>query len=646
MDRDLKDYITGSLLVMVDYQKARKNIEEDRYANQLSPSHPANARILPDRGNSRSIPSEMSDHAKSRSQSLPNLVSSAMGTMESPWSYPTNKVAFRLDSRSVASLPLFSPYNAESSLIVMENSKDVAADANTKRSTLSDEYLRDRMVKEEIEAVQAEIASTKELHSLIKRVSGWVLTESDYQVVQNLLNSYAGYGQGIEVGRIALTVAFLLLQKYYRLLPNEFSNNIVLSKKDLETPYVIFKYAYAAHGWPALYFFGKRNDVISDFVGSDSNYRAVLQYLQLNPNDMLVCDLDQHRLFRPNFYVALDRRLDAVILSIRGTMSLRDTLTDLSFDYISWNGGIVHSGIMASANWFLNNVGKQLCLFAKEYRTKRVILTGHSLGGATAALTTIMLNEQLKGSKDWPMQPNGVEPVDLHCYSFGCPPILSPELARKYTNLIDAFLVGDDAVPRLSYGTMADLQLLMVYTAEIGRASELWGLMEGSELQRKLDTCRHAIRTSAKVHNPKLHIPGRLHHIQTLKAPNNRQYTVIDTCMPERFDEMTLRRNMLKDHLPSAYEMALENAYVTYIMHELEERQMAASPSLSLKEKLQAVITLSEGSVATSPSISRGSFESPVLTSPLPAPAAVTFAPGMMFPRRYFDSPPSSSTPP
>lgn len=316
-----------------------------------------------------------------------------------------------------------------------------------------------------------------------------------------------------------------------------------------------------------------------------------MDYLQLEKEDLLICDLDLHQLFRPNFYVALDRRLSAVIISIRGTMSFRDTLTDLSFEYVSWKGGLAHSGMLVAARWFMEHVSKQLVGFAQEYGMQRIILTGHSLGGATAALITIMLRDWfLEGDEGWPVLADGTK-VDIHCYSYGTPAVLSPDLAVKYDDLIDTFIVGEDIVPRLCYGTMLDLQMLLVYCAEVGKSSDFISANDGSPLFQKLETCRSAIQAGRGTPNMKLWIPGRVHHIMTIKAPNKRRYTVVDTCGPERFLEMALRKNMFFDHLPSRYEQAFENAYVTYLLHELEGRQQSPqSAAKQLREKIKSVV--------------------------------------------------------
>ncbi|PJF18090.1 hypothetical protein PSACC_02113 [Paramicrosporidium saccamoebae] len=442
----------------------------------------------------------------------------------------------------------------------------------------------------DLQEVQSEIKATQEINSLLRKVTSWVFTTEDHSVLQNIMNGIAGFGQGIETGHFALTISFLLVTRFYRHQTMPFTNNIILNKNDLEVPRIVYRYAYAAHGWQALVFFGKRSGSLSDVLNSTGNYRAVTEYLQLEPQDMLICDLDQTKLFRPNFYIAIDRRLSAVILSIRGTMSIRDTLTDLSFEYVAWNGGIAHSGMLAAAQWFLDNIASQLIVFAQEYDLQQIIITGHSLGGATASLTTIMISEDLTRRNAWPQTRDG-KPMKIHCYSYGTPAVLSANLTERYLDLIDSFIVGDDLVPRLSYGTLADLQTLIMYAAEVGRASDLLGNYNNASLFQKLEICRRVIQEGKKVLNPKLRIPGRVHHIQTIKAPGGKTYTVVDTCGPERFLEIAFRRNMLLDHLPSRYEQAFEEAYVTYLLHDIQEEQNGETDtSVLLQDKVQSVL--------------------------------------------------------
>lgn len=454
---------------------------------------------------------------------------------------------------------------------------------------------------------------------MVKKLASWFLPEDDNNVFIRVRSLLVGFGQGIELGSVALTLGYMFARKLHRSLPVPFSNNLILRKDDLEVPRLIYRYAYASNGWKALYYFGKRNEIMSDVVNSQANQEAVTEYLQLQPGDLLVCDMDQDRLFRPNFYVALDRRLGAVILAVRGTMSLRDSMTDLACEYVTWRGGLAHSGMLDCAHWFMEHIGRQLILFAEEYQVPNVIVTGHSLGGSTAALTTIMLWESLRQQEQdglgWPTLQNG-EKIKLHCYSYGTPAILSPDLASKYDHLIDNFILSNDIVPRLSYGSVLDLQMLIVWAAENGSASDLfWGKdrkkSAGKNAKKKdsevvtdvwdrMEECRKRIQSQRSgVCNVKLHIPGRIHHIVRLRCPKSRRkYTLIDTCGPDRFKEVILRRNMINDHMPSSYEQAFEDAYLTCLEYEMGEEgasadgagSCASDPNRRMEEDILRVI--------------------------------------------------------
>ncbi len=59
----------------------------------------------------------------------------------------------------------------------------------------------------------------------------------------------------------------------------------------------------------------------------------------------------------------------------------------------------------------------------------------------------------------------------------------------------------------------------------------------------------------------------------TQPVPGSREHTVVETTTADRFTELRLCRNMLRDHMPSRYERGLEKAYVTFLMRELEDRR-------------------------------------------------------------------------
>lgn len=424
--------------------------------------------------------------------------------------------------------------------------------------------------------------------SLFKRILGYVMSNEEYFAIRNLLDLVTTWGQGVEVGSLSLFVGYVVLQRYFKTLPVPFGNHIVLRKRDLEVPIVMYRYTMATYGWRGLAFFGKSQGIIYDSLRKEADLRAVLDFLNMAKSDLLIFELGESRLFRPNFFVAIDRGLSAVILSIRGTMSLSDSITDFACEYIKYRSGMVHSGFFEAARWFMENVCHQLLIFAKEYELDNIYITGHSLGASTSSLTTMLLVDQLQKEGSWPTTPKGV-PVNIHCYAFGPAPTTTRNLCADYERCIDVFIYGDDIVPRMSYGSMIDFQVLLVYTAEIARAADAFRDGIDEELVAKIHRCSMAMKLQAPQMNLKLYIPGSIHHMLKLKAPSNTRYTVIDTTTCDRFTEFNVTRRMMFHHMPVKYEKALHDAYLVLLQ---EEADSGAHPEDAPQHIHDAIETL------------------------------------------------------
>jgi hypothetical protein len=50
-----------------------------------------------------------------------------------------------------------------------------------------------------------------------------------------------------------------------------------------------------------------------------------------------------------------------------------------------------------------------------------------------------------------------VPELNVHCFAFAPPPVVSRELSEKCEKFVHSFVLEDDIVPRLSYGSMCDL---------------------------------------------------------------------------------------------------------------------------------------------------------------------------------------------
>jgi hypothetical protein len=194
-------------------------------------------------------------------------------------------------------------------------------------------------------------------------------------------------------------------------------------------------------------------------VRSQSDEKSVLEFLAIPKPDLLNFELASEKVFRPCYFIAVDRHTSSIILSVRGTMSIMDALTDLICEYQPWKGGLVHSGFLSSAKWFIKNVLSQLISFCSLYDAESLILVGHSLGAATASILTIMLQDHID---EFPKK----EGFKIHCYSFAPPCVVSKDLSIKSQSYIDSFVYGDDIVPRLSYGAMMDFKTMLLCAVE------------------------------------------------------------------------------------------------------------------------------------------------------------------------------------
>lgn len=94
-------------------------------------------------------------------------------------------------------------------------------------------------------------------------------------------------------------------------------------------------------------------------------------------------------------------------------------------------------------------------LSRKKYEDYKLTLTGHSLGAGVAALIVYIWSNPER-------YPNLSLPSsmlkNLHCYGYGCPAILTSDLANSLTNKVTSVLIGNDMVPRFSLRSFREMR--------------------------------------------------------------------------------------------------------------------------------------------------------------------------------------------
>lgn len=84
---------------------------------------------------------------------------------------------------------------------------------------------------------------------------------------------------------------------------------------------------------------------------------AMLARISMLQEKNVVKFVNRASIMRPAYYVAVDPRYKLVILSIRGTQTIHDVITDLSSDSDhaeKVDGEPVHYGSVEAARWFLH----------------------------------------------------------------------------------------------------------------------------------------------------------------------------------------------------------------------------------------------------------------------------------------------------
>ncbi|GFR34166.1 sn1-specific diacylglycerol lipase beta [Trichonephila clavata] len=368
------------------------------------------------------------------------------------------------------------------------------------------------------------------------------------------------------------------------------------------------KFAEGSYGWPLFlysnFFTGmcqiwkdmrccacccKPPSYIVDDNCCECHTAALKHVTGLSDEDLIFVSF-HNRVYEIPFYVAIDHQTCSVVVAIRGTLSLSDTLTDLTVDCDKLftdgcpQGIFCHRGMLRAAFFVKNKLEESHALsdaFAL-HQSYSLAITGHSLGAGTASLLSVLLR---------PIYPN------LRCYSFSPPGgLMSLEGVKYSEDFIMSVTLGDDLVPRLSVPNVEDMKRKLLncildseipkYKIFLHKLFDCFGKKQPSQtdtstapLSRPLlehfgqtnssgnyttnssqegssegsvssgQTAPHS-RHSAPV---PLYIPGRILHVSRIDSGFNGRWVTVDY-----FNQIIISPRMVSDHMPHAVHNALK----------------------------------------------------------------------------------------
>ncbi|XP_051561602.1 diacylglycerol lipase-alpha-like isoform X2 [Myxocyprinus asiaticus] len=301
------------------------------------------------------------------------------------------------------------------------------------------------------------------------------------------------------------------------------------------------------------------------------------------------------------FFVAVDHAKKKVVISIRGTLSPKDALTDLTGDserlpleeqHGTWLG---HKGMVYSAEYIKKKLEQEMILsqafgrdLGKGTMHYGLVIVGHSLGAGTAAILSFLLRPQYPS---------------LHCYAYSPPGGLLSEDAMEYSkDFVTSVVLGKDLVPRIG---LSQLEGFRRHLLEVLQKSEKpkWRIIAGgtkcipkSELPMddgpplsqgvtpsNSRLCLHPSDLSIALSaSTPLYPPGRVIHVvhnhppETCCGQEEPTYSALwgDN---KAFDEVIISSAMLNEHMPHVVMDGLNKVLETpFFISELNASQVGS----------------------------------------------------------------------
>jgi len=318
----------------------------------------------------------------------------------------------------------------------------------------------------------------------------------------------------------------------------------------------------------------------------------------LEERSILKANLQPHESHHPGFVLYRHFKAKKLVLALRANEPVsKFLLGDERTKTESFLDSYGHSQTVQASNALYNLLHDYILEFKSDHPDYDVVITGHSLGGAVAALLALKLKEEVPG---------------IQCYTFGCPPVCSPELATQSVGVVYNVVLNQDLIPRsCSRGydrllseiefTMEPIRKSLQETGKCksGEFRQLLGQsVEDKDLAKTLmslqrergtileleKTFEWAQKKQSKLESSErkqLQIPGRVYLVtratQINGNMNNKNDHQFDLSVedPDELARVFLADHCLEDHAIARYEDHLQFAF-----HQLYQGSAGRVPDL------------------------------------------------------------------
>ncbi|KAK6911846.1 Fungal lipase-like domain [Dillenia turbinata] len=301
-------------------------------------------------------------------------------------------------------------------------------------------------------------------HRLIRAPATWL--ETIWTLSETLRFTYSETLGKWPIGDLAFGITFLLKRQGNLLVSSVFGGS---DSVQLKGPEITAELRYLLNLLTLCWHFSKKP------------FPLFLEETGYSQENVLLQE-PKAGLLKPAFTILVDHKTKHLLLLIRGTHSIKDTLTAATGAVVPFHHSVVHEGgvsnlvlgyahcgMVAAARWIAKLATPCLVKALGQYPDYQLKIVGHSLGGGTAALLTYILREQKELSR-------------ATCVTFAPAACMTWELAKSGNHVITSVINGADLVPTFSAASMDDLR------AEVTASAWLNDLRNQIERTRILST--------------------------------------------------------------------------------------------------------------------------------------------------------------